>query len=98
MLNSLISKIHLTLKGVSSSLPSLSKRRLNQLRKRKTNLETRVNLLIMRRLSRFREGILSSEDFEKATQPERSLERVNVQIARIERLLGPRPESQMSLR
>lgn len=55
------------------------------------NLEVKVNLLIKRRLGRFREGVLSSEDFEKATGPERNLDRVNDQIARIEkRLWRPR--------
>ena len=51
------------------------------------NLEVKVNLVIKRRLGRFREGTISSEDFEKATEPERSLERVNEQIAKIERTL-----------
>jgi hypothetical protein len=58
------------------------------------NLEVRVNLLIKRRLARFREGKLSSEDFEKATGPERNLDRVNEQIAKIERRLG-RPNLQL---
>jgi hypothetical protein len=70
-------------------MPSASKRRLKQLWKRKMNLEAKVNLLIRRRLSRFREGNLSSEDFEKATGPERNLHRVNEQIAKIERLRRP---------
>ena len=64
-----------------------SKRRLNQLWKRRLNLEVKVNLIIKRRLSRFREGSLTSEDFEKATGPERNLERVNEQITKIERRL-----------
>jgi len=64
-----------------------SKRRLNQLWKRRMNLEVKVNLYIKRRLGRFREGSLSSEDFEKATGPERTLERVNEQIAKIEKRL-----------
>jgi hypothetical protein len=66
---------------------SSTKRRLNQLWKRKMNLEVKVNLLINRRLGRFREGTLSSEDFEKATGPERNLDRVNEQIAKIEKRL-----------
>jgi hypothetical protein len=63
-------------------IPS-SKRRLNQLWKRRTYLEAKVNLLIKRRLGRFREGTLSSEEFEKTTWPERNLQRVNEQIAKI---------------
>jgi len=66
---------------------SSTKRRLNQLWKRRRNLEVKVNLLIKRRLGRFREGTLSSEDFEKATGPERNLDRVNEQIAKIEKRL-----------
>jgi len=66
-------------------MPPSSKRRLNQLWKRRMNLEVKVNLVIKRRLGRFREGTISSEDFEKATGPERNLERVNEQIAKIER-------------
>jgi hypothetical protein len=65
------------------------KRTLNQLRKRRMSLEVKVNLFIKRRLRRFREGGISSEDFEKATGPERSLHRVNEQIAKIERLRRP---------
>jgi hypothetical protein len=69
-------------------MPLLStKRRLNQLWKRRRNLEVKVNLLIKRRLGRFRAGTLSSEDFEKATEPERNLDRVNEQIAKIEKRL-----------
>ena len=68
-----------------------SKRRLNQLWKRRMNLEAKVNLLIERRFGRFREGTLSSEDFEKATRPERNLDRVNQQITKIEKRL-PRPQ------
>ena len=64
---------------------SSAKRRLNQLWKRRRNLEVKVNLLIKRRLGRFREGTISSEDFEKATGPERNLERVNKQIAKVEK-------------
>ena len=64
-----------------------STRRLNQLWKRKMSLEVRVNLLIKRRLNRFRRGVLSSEDFERATGPERNLNRVNEQIAKIEKRL-----------
>jgi hypothetical protein len=56
------------------------------------NLEVRVNLLIKRRLGRFREGTISSEDFEKATGPERNLDRVNEQIAKIEKRLR-RPQN-----
>ena len=66
-------------------MPHSSKKRLNQLWNRRMNLEVKVNLVIKRRLGRFREGTISSEDFEKATEPERSLERVNEQIAKIER-------------
>jgi hypothetical protein len=55
------------------------------------NLEADVNLLIKRRLGRFREGAISSEDFEKATGPERNLDRVNEQIAKTQkRLWRPR--------
>jgi len=68
-------------------MPSSSKSRLTQLWKRRMNLEVEVNLMIKSRLSRFREGTLSSEDFEKATDPERNLERVNEQIAKIEKRL-----------
>jgi hypothetical protein len=66
---------------------SSTKRRLNQLWKRRMNLEVKVNLLIKRRLGRFRKGALSSEDFEKATAQERNLDRVNEQIAKIEKRL-----------
>jgi len=70
-----------------------SKKRLNQLWKKRVNLEVKVNLLIRRRLGRFRKGTLSSEDFEKATTQERNLDRVNEQIAKIERRLRrPRKE------
>ena len=69
---------------------SSTKKRLNQLWKRRMNLEVEVNLLIKRRLGRFREGTLSSEDFEKATGPERNLDRVNEQIARVEKMWRPR--------
>jgi hypothetical protein len=79
------------LRKMEVALPS-SKRRLNQLWKRRMNLEARVNLLIRRRLGRFRRGTLSSEDFEKATGPERNLDRVNEQIARIEKRLR-RPQN-----
>jgi len=64
-----------------------SKNMLNQLWKRRMNLEVKVDLLIKHRLGRFREGSLSSEDFEKAIAPERTLEKVNEQIARIEKRL-----------
>ena len=50
------------------------------------DLEAKVNLLVASRLDQFREGKLSSEDFEKAITPERSLESLNGQIAKIERL------------
>ena len=73
--------------GVNLSMPSSSKSRLTQLWKRRMNLEVEVNLMIKSRLGRFREGTLSSEDFEKATEPERNLERVNGQIAKIEKRL-----------
>jgi hypothetical protein len=62
-------------------------RRLNQLWKRRRNLEVTVNRLIKRRLGRFREGTISSEEFEKSTGPERKLDRVNKQIANIEKRL-----------
>ncbi len=47
------------------------------------NLEVKVKVLIKRRLDRFREGRISSEDFEEATRPERNLDRVNKEIAKI---------------
>ena len=50
----------------------------------------KVNLLLKHRLGRFRDGAISSEDFEKATGPERMLDRVNRQIADIEKRLWGR--------
>ena len=64
-------------------MPRSSKRSLNQLGKRRMNLEVKVKVLIKRRLDRFREGRISSEDFEEATRAERNLDRVNKEIARI---------------
>jgi hypothetical protein len=70
---------------------SSTKRRLNRLWKRRRNLEVKVNLLLNRRFGRLREGTISSEEFEKSTGPERKLDRVNKQIATIEkRLWRPR--------
>jgi len=50
------------------------------------DLEAKINKLIQRRLSQLRRGDISSEEFEKATEAERNLERVNGQIVKIERL------------
>jgi hypothetical protein len=67
-----------------------TKRRLKQLWRRRRAMDARINEVIRHRLRQLRRGSISSEDFEKATREERTLERLGKLIVRVEEKTRPR--------
>jgi hypothetical protein len=68
---------------------SYTKRKLRALQARRKEQMARINRVIRRRLSRFLNGKLSSEEFEKATKAERDVAKLDEKILQIE-ILKPR--------
>lgn len=63
---------------------SYTKRKLKALQARRKDQITRINRVIRRRLSRFLNGKLSSEEFEKVTKEERDVAKLDEKILQIE--------------
>jgi hypothetical protein len=65
---------------------SYTERKLKALQARRSDQIARINRVIRRRLGRFLNGKLSSEEFEKVTREERDAARLDERIMRVEDL------------